>query len=580
MKRPPRFRPALESLEDRWCPTFLYNINGGAYMTAVPGSTNNVGTLSQTAAFGVIDNDTNPNLFVKYVGSNEWRVDDLNNGAVPTYFLNCSSVSVTMGGTGFDTLLMDGRFDVLGTGNPIPNFVSVALDGVAPNPAQPNTFTIHKAYIQNSSLFVLGQGEYNSVSIGDGNTFTNANNINITYRNASDGFNVGTPNLSNTTVFDRASMSGLSLTSQNATSDIVHFGLPTGPAQDYAIDYGSAAFSFNGKDTVNLSTANASSIGSFAANGSFTVSGGGSNSVVTLGDGTDAFSDQAGTTFIDGDRTSGGTVVVNDNVALLSTTRFDDYQTVNIDTTPPAVSPQGVNLGNGLTIWNIQSGTTATVGSNANACTVTGNVEFDTGFIAGDTDDNASTASVTDTFTLNSKAQLTGNLAANLNMSMDTLDVEGHVTGSVAVSTGSGNQTIQVGQLFPLAAMIDSFLNINFGGTGAKELDFNGTVGTGSSTGNTLIVTGNSGNSFVQVNLGKSGAATQGTVNGNTRLLLAAATGAEIDFYGLHGLNLAGELTATGNHPPSPNFNFFTHGLGGGGSGQVNTSGVSGFNIV
>ena len=65
-------------------------------------------------------------------------------------------------------------------------------------------------------------------------------------------------------------------------------------------------------------------------NSQMTVLGGGSGSSVTLGDGITSLS-IPDAIIIDLDRTSGGTITVKDNVALQSTTRFDDYQTVRID---------------------------------------------------------------------------------------------------------------------------------------------------------------------------------------------------------------------------------------------------------
>ncbi len=495
MRRTQRSRPALECLEDRCCPSlFIYNAGTGTVTPPSP-----VNAINGPLNLG--DNESFPDEYITYMGAGTYKVQDL--GANPgTYlFTGVTTLSITQGGVA-DTLTVDGNFNTLGPGVSLPNWVSVAQDGVAPSTAQENVFQYKDAILNNngdpntSTLYVLGQGQNNKVLIGDGTDYTEAVILNITYRDAANGVNTGTVNKTNTTEIGDAWFNGLSYSSQGASAtDIVVQGSPSGASppgniSGQANDYGSANYGFNAKNNFSLSMANGFVGSVYLPGATTTVFGGGPNSSVTLGDPTGATSfTDSNSTVIDLDNTSGGTVTVNDNTSLTNATRIDDYQNVNID---PSGGAHGVNLGKGLTIWNSDAGSTVGVGSATTAGTVTGNVTFATGgfpVVLGDSDDNGSPSTVADTLTVNSRATLKGLLSADLNLSTDTIDVEGTLAGNLSVTgAGSGTDAVKVGP----KAVINGNANLNFAnGTGKETVVISGYVG-----GPLTMTLGSGGNVF------------------------------------------------------------------------------------
>ncbi len=554
MKRPLRFRPALECLEDRCCPSLLYNVNGGPFIPP-PQSVNAV-----NGALGLADNASFPMVAITYEASTlgssqEYQVVD----GGTYYFTGVTSLSVTLGGIQ-DTLDVNGNEAALGTGSPMPGYVSVALDGTAPSAAQPNIFTFENAYLNVnnnpsiSTLYVLDQGGYNNVQIGNGSSFTDVVAYNQLNRNAANGPNPGTLNDSNNTNFDAFWVNTLVYNSQSASAiDTVIAGSSSGGFYEY----GPAAFSFNSNNNFTMSVANGFVGSVYEPNSQFTVLGGGSDSSLILGDGVTSLAIPDAAVF-DLDNTSGGMLTVNDNVALQSTTRFDDYQTINIDTGGGA---NGVNVGQGLTIWNSDAGSNVTLGTGG--VTITGNVTFDTGRIAGDTGDPGSSASASDTLTLSPGAILNGNLSATLNTSQDTIDVGGVVTKKFTVTASNDN----VGVMVDATGRIDGSASIALGGNGAKQFYFDGSVGSGSPSTTVLTVTSAS-NSSVVAEIGNDA-----QVFGGVTLSLAQSS--DIVSYDEFA-SITGTLFAFGNGPATSTFFANGHTAGSGSGHYMET----GFTVV
>lgn len=523
-KRPLRFRPAVERLEDRWCPTYTYN----GLTPSFPGP-NPVG-----GAMSIVDTDTAPNLSILYQGSGQWQITDNGTGGPTTAtFTGVTNLEVTLGGT-TDTLDIN-----LGGLTDVDGFISVALDGTAQ--LTTNTFTFENGFLTNSSnnntLFVLGQGGNNSVTLGDGGTTTTqAGRTDILFRDAANGPNPTTLNNgTNTTLISYYFTSNLAYNSQstNATGDMITLGTAGGGFSAGGFwDSGSADINFKtsgGANTNNNYTLvmNHGGVSRSLSGGHLNIFGGGSGASVTLGNGTDAVSVDGtnSSTVIDLDNTSGGTVTVNANVNLRGTTRFDDFATVSV-----AGGVTGATFGKGLTIWNSDAGSTVTLGGN-----ITGDVTFASGSISGDTDDAGSGSGATDSVTLLAGAKLTGNLTANLRTSSDTIDIEGNLTKALIVNGHDGNVTVMEGT----TGIIGQSATIHLGGNGVKTLSIDGLVHSGASSATNLTVDSAAG-AIVDAELGESS-----TVNGSVSMNLSQSSANEVEWEA--GGVITGHLTLVAN---------------------------------
>jgi len=476
-----------------------------------------------------------PNLSITETAANTFRVKDNNTATVYGPFSGINNLVVTLYSY-YDNLTINlNGFTTAGS-------IAENCAGVGSGPA--NFFQIVNGRV-NGNLYVLAQGVSNTSLIGDGvNPLTVGGQLNIQYQ--SEGWAGGDTNTSNTTTVEGATINSMNYKSLSpSATDNLTLGV-TGAGKGFT-EKGGASISFTSGNSYTLSMANGS-VGAAIAGSQLNILGGGSGASVTLGDGTSAFTDGA-TTVIDLDNTSGGTITVNDNVLLSSTTRFDDYANIAID---PNGGPNGVNLGKGLTIWNSDAGSTVNLGDATNTFngTITGTITFDTGHIAGDSDDGGSSAGAVDTLTLESLETLKGTLAANLNTSTDTIDVEGDLNGALTVSGANGQDTVMVGQT--AGATISGTATVTLG-SGDDTVTVGAAAGSPTTVNKASFTLGNGGDTVTlaqtavitttaTVTLGSGN--DQVTVNQGARIGTSASIG--LGSTGAKTLDFAGNVGPTG----------------------------------